>query len=279
MKKALCCFALACSLSAAACAEDHIDISPARSADIGSAADAPGQAKAIIRTYWKSWQDRDFDRMRSTLADNVRVRGGGGFQLDSADALVAASKGGHPWKGVVMVTETYHAAGGTILYEGTDTVTAEHFRVAEVVTLAYGKIQDLVVVLSPLPKEPITSRNLPPAAIDQLIFVPFFPDQPQGPAFVPLWGDVNKGASGFLLRVPAQFPGFPHTHTAGYRTIVLRGVVRNGPEIELAPDLPAGSFFSQAAGEVHTTSCRSAQPCLSLVMFDGPFDVKPVQGR
>ena len=48
--------------------------------------------KAIARTYFDAWRSRDFDRLRTILADDATFRGVLG-NADGADALIAGLRG------------------------------------------------------------------------------------------------------------------------------------------------------------------------------------------
>jgi ketosteroid isomerase-like protein len=49
-------------------------------------------AKRIVATYYDSWRDKDFDTLRSVLADDATFRGPLG-QADGADACVKGIEG------------------------------------------------------------------------------------------------------------------------------------------------------------------------------------------
>lgn len=48
--------------------------------------------RELAETYFEAWQDRDFDRLRDVLADDVTFRGALGT-ADGADACVAGLRG------------------------------------------------------------------------------------------------------------------------------------------------------------------------------------------
>lgn len=119
---------------------------------------------------------------------------------------------------------------------------------------------------------PIESSAVP---ADQIPFFDLMPGVEGGPKQAFVFGDPDDTANGYFLRFSKDFPTPPHSHSFGYRGIVLEGVMRNGPDIESALDMPAGSFWTQAADEVHITACVSDAPCLEFVSFSGPFDFLP----
>jgi hypothetical protein len=243
------------------------------------AADPTAEVEALVQTYFESWQRADWRAYRDVFASRIHVDAGFGV-FEDPDAFTEVSMNGHPFTNVELVDVFAHPMGATIVYTAIDNVTKDRVRVSELITVGlegdaeYDEerlvIVEITAVIATTPA-PRDSRHLPR---EDMKFAPFFADQPDGPAFALLWGDLDT-ASGFLLRVPAGFPGFAHTHAAGYHGVVLEGTVRNGRNVESAPDLAPGSYWSQAADAVHTTACRSDVDCLSLVMFDGPFDAEP----
>ena len=222
--------------------------------------------QALILDYFQSWQVGDFELFANTLADDVELRGT--FSVSGKTQLVAAVEAGNPWEDVTLIDSSFDATGGTIVYTATDKTNGKPQQVAELIRVVDGKISEVTIVWSQ-GKLPVSSTDLP---TESQVFQPFFPDVPNGPALNVLWGSLEGQESGFLLKVPSGFQSPTHKHSAAYRGIVLSGTIRNGADIGTAPDLTSGSYWSQEAGADHVTGCVSAEPCLSLVIYTGPFD-------
>lgn len=92
--------------------------------------------KSLILKYWNSWQKKDWQAMRECLAETIVF---GGNPMPS-EQLVVMSENGTPWKNVTMIDSQFSANKGSILYEGTNTLTGKVIRVAEFITIENGKI-------------------------------------------------------------------------------------------------------------------------------------------
>ena len=91
--------------------------------------------------------------------------------------------------------------------------------------------------------------------------------------FADAFGSREKGPHGTFGKFPAAFETPVHTHSHGYRAIVLKGEMTNPfADEENPPVMDPGSFWSVAAGESHTTACVSETPCEFLMWGDRNFD-------
>ncbi|MEM9080804.1 MAG: DUF4437 domain-containing protein [Verrucomicrobiota bacterium] len=110
--------------------------------------------------------------------------------------------------------------------------------------------------------------------------VPWAPLNPlrgdKSPKAGALWGDrTGEGASGFLVEFVDGFSSPPHIHNVTYRGVVISGLVHNDdPEAE-EMWMPAGSFWTQPAGEVHITSARGEKTVAYIEIQEGPYLVMP----
>jgi beta-alanine degradation protein BauB len=86
------------------------------------------------------------------------------------------------------------------------------------------------------------------------------------------FGDLQKGAHGTYIKMPAGFVTPPHLHSEDYYGVVISGVGANG--VPGAPDveLPVGSYWFQKGKEVHVTKCVSANECIFFLSQPGKFD-------
>ncbi len=97
------------------------------------------------------------------------------------------------------------------------------------------------------------------------------------PKAATLWGDrKGKVATGFLVKFVDGFSSPPHIHNVSYRGVVIGGGVHNDdPEAE-PMWMPAGSYWTQPAGEVHITSSRGAGIAY-IEIGSGPYLVLPTE--
>ena len=93
-----------------------------------------------------------------------------------------------------------------------------------------------------------------------------------------LWGDrAAEGASGFLVQFKQGFSSPPHIHNVTYRGIVIEGRIHNDDPGAADMWLPAGSFWTQPAGEAHITSAQGAFNMAYIEIDEGPYLVEPTE--
>ena len=86
-----------------------------------------------------------------------------------------------------------------------------------------------------------------------------------------LYEDPVSGAEHYLVRYPAGLVAQWHRHTAAHTIVVLEGALEaNGQTVG------PGSYCHFPAGEPMHHGPAGDGPCLFVLMFDGPFDVEPV---
>ncbi|MEP0366712.1 MAG: DUF4437 domain-containing protein [Cyclobacteriaceae bacterium] len=91
-----------------------------------------------------------------------------------------------------------------------------------------------------------------------------------------IWGDRTKeGATGFLVQFKKGFSSPPHIHNVTYRGIVLSGKVHNDDPEAANMWMPAGSYWTQPAGEAHITSAAGDFNMAYIEIQNGPYLVKP----
>ena len=91
-----------------------------------------------------------------------------------------------------------------------------------------------------------------------------------------LWGDrTGTSATGFLVRFIDGFSSPPHIHNVTYRAVVIDGHVHNDDPDAKEMWMPAGSFWTQPAGEVHITSARGQETIAYVEIDKGPYLVLP----
>jgi len=88
----------------------------------------------------------------------------------------------------------------------------------------------------------------------------------------PGYGDLQHGAHGTIIKMPAGFVSRIHTHTGEYWAVVISGVGVNGAPGSVDVPLPAGSYWSQKGGEPHVTKCISSNECIFFINQSVKFD-------
>ena len=98
----------------------------------------------------------------------------------------------------------------------------------------------------------------------------------KGPMAGTLWGDrTGSGPSGFLVKFIDSFSSPPHIHNITYRGVVISGLVHNDDPNAEKTWMPAGSYWTQAAGEVHITSAKGSSNIAYIEIEKSPYLVLP----
>ncbi|MEM7397514.1 MAG: DUF4437 domain-containing protein [Pseudomonadota bacterium] len=98
----------------------------------------------------------------------------------------------------------------------------------------------------------------------------------KGPQAGTLWGDrAGPAPTGFLVKFLDGFSSPPHIHNVTYRGVVISGLVHNDDPQAAKMWMPAGSFWTQPAGEVHITAATGANNVAFIEIDRGPYLVRP----
>ena len=98
----------------------------------------------------------------------------------------------------------------------------------------------------------------------------------QSPQAGTLWGDRSKEVpTGFLVKFVKDFSSPPHIHNVTYRGVVIKGLVHNDDPSAEKMWMPAGSFWTQPAGEPHITAAKADENVAFIEIDHGPYLVKP----
>lgn len=98
----------------------------------------------------------------------------------------------------------------------------------------------------------------------------------KSPGAADLWGDRTQDtATGMLVRFNKGFESPPHIHNITYRGIVIEGQMHNDDPSAAKMWMPTGSFWTQPAGEDHTTAANDTTNLIYLEIDEGPYLVKP----
>ncbi|MGI9227203.1 MAG: DUF4437 domain-containing protein, partial [Gammaproteobacteria bacterium] len=99
-----------------------------------------------------------------------------------------------------------------------------------------------------------------------------------GPKAGYLWGDrAGVGPSGFLVKFVDGFSSPPHIHNITYRGVVISGFVHNDDPNAEEAWMPTGSFWTQAAGEVHITAAKGSNNIAYIEIEKSPYLVLPTK--
>lgn len=86
-----------------------------------------------------------------------------------------------------------------------------------------------------------------------------------------LYEDPTSGAEHYLVRYPPGLQARWHRHTAAHTIVVLDGALSvNGRRVG------PGSYCHFPAGQAMHHAPADDDPCLFVIIFDGPFDVHPL---
>lgn len=98
----------------------------------------------------------------------------------------------------------------------------------------------------------------------------------QSPQAGVLWGDLQgTDATGFLVEFKEGFASPDHIHNVSYRGVVISGRIHNDDPNAENMWMPAGSFWTQPAGEAHITAAEGSKNIAYIEIDQGPYLVKP----
>jgi mannose-6-phosphate isomerase-like protein (cupin superfamily) len=98
----------------------------------------------------------------------------------------------------------------------------------------------------------------------------------KSPGAANLWGDrTRNSATGMLVKFNKGFSSPPHIHNISYRGVVIEGLMHNDDPSAEIMWMPAGSFWTQPAGENHITAANGATNLIYLEIDSGPYLVHP----
>ena len=84
-----------------------------------------------------------------------------------------------------------------------------------------------------------------------------------------LYSEPGGGEEHYVVRYPAGLKGRAHQHTAAHTIIVLDGELDANGRV-----IGPGSYAHFPAGEVMRHQAAGEGPCLFVLLFHGPFDVR-----
>jgi uncharacterized RmlC-like cupin family protein len=102
---------------------------------------------------------------------------------------------------------------------------------------------------------------------------------PTGCGIAVLHGDPAKPNADIFLRVPGGSAIPPHAHTSAERMILVSGELEAKYQGAPAATLRSGHYAYGPAKLPHRAQCRSSEPCILFIAFEGPVDVLPFEGE
>jgi hypothetical protein len=113
--------------------------------------------------------------------------------------------------------------------------------------------------------------------IESAKWAPVFPEHPEGPSIAVLWGEVQHGPVGLLLRFPAGFATPTHVHSSDYEAVVISGRFSHAAGKDATSALAPGSYWAQRARLPHVNTCSADGPCVVYITAPKGFDFLPVK--
>jgi len=98
---------------------------------------------------------------------------------------------------------------------------------------------------------------------------------PPGVLYCNLWGNMEKGAYGALVKLPAGMRNPLHTHTSDLKIVVLSGTFLYTPEGGEERRLGPGSYLFEPGGTRHLSGTGDDGLCELLQESSGKFDFVP----
>ena len=101
--------------------------------------------------------------------------------------------------------------------------------------------------------------------------------EPAGILYSNLWGNMEKGAYGALMKLPAGMKNPLHTHTNDLKLVVLSGTFLYTPEGGDERRLGPGSYLFVPGGTRHLSGTGDDGPCEVFQESSGKFDFVPAE--
>lgn len=101
---------------------------------------------------------------------------------------------------------------------------------------------------------------------------------PEGCEIAVLHGDPAKPNADIFLKVPAGAAIAPHWHSSAERMMLAAGQLAVKYQGSAEAALEPGTYAFGPARLPHRADCRSAEPCILFVAFEGPVDRHDFEG-
>lgn len=99
----------------------------------------------------------------------------------------------------------------------------------------------------------------------------------KGPQIATMWGDMQSGPNGNMIKMPAGSKSPLHTHTNEYHGVAVTpsSVQQDGGKLHA---LAQGTSWTQPAGTAHINACPGKKECIAFTHYNtGKFDFAPAQ--
>jgi uncharacterized RmlC-like cupin family protein len=117
------------------------------------------------------------------------------------------------------------------------------------------------------------------AAATDLEWGPCPAGMPQGCEIAVLHGDPAKPNADIFLKVPAGAAIAPHWHSSAERMMLAAGSLAVKYQGSAEAVLEPGTYAYGPARLPHRAECRSAEPCVLFIAFEGPVDRHAFEGE
>lgn len=97
---------------------------------------------------------------------------------------------------------------------------------------------------------------------------------PAGCEIAVLHGDPARPNADVFFKVPGQYVIPHHWHTSAERMVLVNGELHVTYDGQAGTVLRPGMYAYGPPGAPHTAECRSAEPCVLFIAFEGPVDVQ-----
>ncbi len=94
-----------------------------------------------------------------------------------------------------------------------------------------------------------------------------------------LWGDMNQGAYGAMVKFPAGLMHPLHTHSADIRMVVVSGTFLYQPKKAPQKKFGPGSYLLVPANAKHASGCAADADCICFMEQSAKFDMTPVEKK
>ncbi len=98
------------------------------------------------------------------------------------------------------------------------------------------------------------------------------PGMPDGCQIAVLHGDPAKPNADIFLKVPAGAAIAPHWHSSAERMVLVAGQLAVTYQGSGEAVRKPGTYAFGPARLPHKADCRSAEPCILFIAFEGPVD-------
>lgn len=98
---------------------------------------------------------------------------------------------------------------------------------------------------------------------------------PKGCEIAVLHGDPAQPNADVFLRVPGSYTIPPHWHSSAERMVLVAGELLVEYFGHKPATLKVGSYAYGPARAPHQATCKSSEPCVLFIAFEGPVDAHP----